>query len=193
MGTAPNHPAALDDDALLAQCDLSKNRSSGPGGQHRNKVESQVILHHRATGIQAQAAERRSSHENKRVALRRLRLLLAVEVRHAVPDGEIGSALWRSRLTRAPKPTTEEIFPGVRVKSPAPTGGRIACSPDHHDYPALLAEALDVIAFAGWDLKKAALRLGVSASQLLKLIKDHPPALLRLNQERVKAGERALR
>ncbi len=188
------HPAALDDEALLAQCDLTKNRSSGPGGQHRNKVESQVHLFHTPTGIGAQAAERRSSHENKRVALRRLRLLLAVEVRMSVRAGEVGSELWRGRVKRGPKPKTEEIFPGLRVKAAgAGSGGRIQCSPEHADFPALLAEALDVIADAGWDMKKAALRLGVSMSQLLKFVKDHPPAMVRLNAERLKVGERALK
>jgi hypothetical protein len=186
------HPAALDDAALLAQCDRSQNRSSGPGGQHRNKVESQVILRHRPTGVVAQAAERRSSHENARVALRRLRLLLAVEVRVAAPAGEVGSALWRSRVTRGGKAKEEEIAPGIRVRGAAP-GGRIACNPEHHDYAALLAEALDVIADAGWDVKRAALRLGVSASQLVKLVKDHPPAFVRLNAERAARGERPLR
>ncbi|MBL8745832.1 MAG: peptide chain release factor-like protein, partial [Phycisphaerae bacterium] len=72
-------------------------------------------------------------------------------------------------------------------------GGRIQCSPEHHDFPALLAEALDVIADAGWDVKRASVRLGVSMSQLVKFIKDHPPALVKLNAERVKIGERALK
>lgn len=194
MAKAGVHPASLDDEALLAQCEASKNRSSGPGGQHRNKVESQVILLHRPTGIEAQAAERRSSHENKRVALRRLRLLLAVGFRMPVPTGDIGSELWRSRVKRAPKPKTEEIFPGIRVKADAGSGGgRIECSPEHHDFPALLAEALDVIAGAGWDVKKASVRLGVSMSQLVKFVKDHPPAMVRLNEERVRVGERPLK
>ncbi len=188
------HPAALVDEALLAQCDMTKNRSSGPGGQHRNKVESQVHLFHTPTGVSAQAAERRSSHENKRVALRRLRLLLAIEVRRPVASGEIGSELWRSRVKRGPKPKVEEIFPGVKVKPEgSAAGGRIQCSPEHADFPALLAEALDVIADAGWDVKKAALRLGVSMSQLVKFVKDHPPAMVRLNTERMKVGERALK
>lgn len=191
--TPPVHPAALDDESLLAQCDLSKNRTSGPGGQHRNKVESQVILVHRATGVEAQASERRSSHENKRVALRRLRLMLAVEVRTAVARGEIGSVLWRSRVKRPAKAKVEEIAPGVTVRVGEAVAGRIECSPEHHDYPALLAEALDAIADAGWDPKKAALRLGVSPSQLIKFVKDHPPALARVNEERGKRGEHPLK
>jgi len=181
------HPASLDDESLLAQCDLSKDRTRGPGGQHRNKVETQVILLHTPTGISAHAGERRTVTENKRVAIKRLRLRLAVEHRCPVPLGEIGSELWRSRR-RAPA-----RGPGASPTPRARSGGRIVCAPDHHDYPSLLAEALDVIAAADWDLAKAALRLDVSPTQLLKLIKDHPPALIHLNNERKARGEHALK
>lgn len=157
-----HHPACLDDDDLLKQCDVGRGRSSGPGGQHRNKVETTVFITHIPSGLDTHAGERRSQSENKKVAVRRMRLALAVEVRTGVPAGEIGSPLWKSRIG----------------------GGKIACNPEHHDYPSLLAEALDVIADAGWDLKRPALRLDVSASQLLKLLKDHPPAIVKLNAER---------
>ncbi len=179
-----NHPAALPDEALLAQCETVLSRSSGPGGQHRNKVQSHVELIHTPTGTRAQAGERRSAVDNKRVALRRVRLALAVGVRVPVPIGEIGSALWRSRL-RAPARASGTANPLA--------GNRIVCSPDHHDYPALLAEALDVIAAAEWDMKRAALRLDVSASQLVGVIRDYPPALRHLNEQRVKQGQHELR
>lgn len=172
------HPAALDEEALLAQCRLGKGRSRGPGGQHRNKVETLVTIMHEPTGIEAHAGERRSVADNKRVALKRLRLHLAVQHRCGVPIGEIGSALWRSRL---------------RPPAQSGAGGRIVCNPDHRDYPSLLAEALDTIADAGWDLSAAALRLNVSMSQLLKLLKDHPPALVWVNAERAGSGKHPLR
>lgn len=190
-----DHPACLPDDVLLSQCEMSKNRTRGPGGQHRNKVETAVTLVHGPTGVSAQASERRSVVENQRVALKRLRFALAVEVRRPAPPGEIGSALWRSRRTAPPSPKTEEIAPGLRVRVPvsATGGGRIHCNPDHHDMPALIAEALDVIAEAGWDAKTAAIRLQVSATQLVRLLKDHPPALERLNRERMARGDHPLK
>lgn len=165
------HPACLPEEDLLRSCDLGRGRSSGPGGQHRNKVETLVIVTHRPTGISAQAGERRSQAENRHVALRRLRLALATRVRTAVPAGEVGSALWRSRVR----------------------AGRIACNPAHHDYPSLLAEAMDVLAAAGWEPRKAALRLEVTPTQLLRLIADHPAALAQVNEARAAAHLHRLR
>ncbi len=156
------HPAALPDEDLLDQCEFGASRSSGPGGQHRNKVETQVQFTHRPTGISAQAGERRSQIENKREALRRLRFALAVEHREPVPAGAIGSELWRARRQ----------------------GRRLVISPRHRDFPALLAEALDAIADADWEPRRAAIRLGVSSSQLIKLAKQHRPALGVWNQRR---------
>ncbi len=194
------HPACLADEALLAQCSMGKSRSRGPGGQHRNKVETGVELHHLPTGVEAHATERRSVTENRREALWRLRLALAVHVRTRVGAGEVGSPLWRSRVRRpkadARAPTGGDMLLkelGVQLRPPD-TGadgrapGRVVVNPEHHDYPSLLAEALDVIAAMGWDPKAAGLRLGVSASQLVKLVKDHPAAMLMLNREREKKG-----
>lgn len=166
------HPASLSVEILLASCEWGRDRASGPGGQHRNKVESAVWIRHLATGVEAQASERRSAQENKRVATGRLRRLLAVQVRCPVPIGEARSALWKSRC------------------SPS---GVIACNPEHVDFASLLAEALDVIHAAGWDVKKASVRLCCSQSQLIKLLKDFPPAFSRLNQEREAAGLHGLR
>ncbi len=50
-------------------------------------------------------------------------------------------------------------------------------SPDHDDFPALLAEALDVLHAAGFDPKIAGLVLACSPSQLIKLLKGEPRAL----------------
>jgi len=93
------HPATVPPADLLAQCEWGRTRSGGPGGQHRNKVETAVWIRHVPTQLEAQAAERRSAEQNKAVALGRLRKLLAVEVRCPVPLGEVRSALWKSRCS----------------------------------------------------------------------------------------------
>ena len=66
----------LGDEDLLAQCRVETRRASGPGGQHRNKVESAVRLLHLPTETVATASERRSQHANRELALERLRAKL---------------------------------------------------------------------------------------------------------------------
>jgi hypothetical protein len=169
------HPAALDPGLLAAECEFRATRRSGPGGQNRNKVETAVILTHRPTGISAQASEWRTQGENRSVALHRLRLELAMTVRRPVPRGATElyrpSALWRERCR----------------------SGRIVVNPDHDDFPALLAEALDVVLAFEEDPKPAAQALGCSPSQLIKLLKDAPRALGLVNERRRKAGMHPLR
>jgi protein subunit release factor B len=63
----PTDRAALERDS-----DLEFFIAGGPGGQHRNKVESGVRLFHRPTGITVTATERRSQHANREVAFERL-------------------------------------------------------------------------------------------------------------------------
>jgi len=167
----PPHPAALPDDELLAACAQGRSRTSGPGGQNRNKVETAVELTHSRTGLSAKAGERRSVRENRRVALRRLRLVLATEHREPVPAGDIRSPLWRRRLH----------------------GEKIVVNPKHAEYPALLAEALDVLDACRHDVRTAATRLTTTPSQLVRLIRHHPPALAAVNAERARRGEHTLK
>ncbi len=63
----------LDDDALLAQCEVQAHRASGPGGQHRNKAETAVRLVHQPTGVTVEGKDERSRTQNLRIALERLR------------------------------------------------------------------------------------------------------------------------
>ncbi|RMH27513.1 MAG: peptide chain release factor-like protein [Planctomycetota bacterium] len=186
------HPAELPDDELLAACDVGRGRASGPGGQHRNKVETAVVVTHRPTGISAQASERRSQAENARVALKRLRLKLATEVR-TTPPSPPGRGCRRDATTGEGHEQSDLPENGSDLWRSRRHGGRIVCNPDHRVYPALLAEALDAVASAGWEPAPAAILLGVSTSQLIKLVKDHPPAFERWNAERAARGRHALR
>ena len=63
----------LDDEALLAQCEVQAHRASGPGGQHRNKAETAVRLVHLPTGVSVEGKDERSRTQNLRIALARLR------------------------------------------------------------------------------------------------------------------------
>lgn len=51
-----------------SEIEVFTTRDTGPGGQHRNKTESCVILRHRPTGIEAKCAAAKSQHANRRTA-----------------------------------------------------------------------------------------------------------------------------
>jgi protein subunit release factor B len=57
---------------LLRECDVTPFKSSGPGGQKKNKTESSVRVRHRATGITRIATESRSQGRNRTLALERV-------------------------------------------------------------------------------------------------------------------------
>ena len=55
---------------------LESMKSSGPGGQHVNKVETAVRAIHLVTGLTVTASEERSQYMNKKLALARLSNLI---------------------------------------------------------------------------------------------------------------------
>ena len=57
---------------LARDCDITAYRSSGPGGQKKNKTESSVRAVHRPTGITRIATESRSQTRNREAALERV-------------------------------------------------------------------------------------------------------------------------
>ena len=165
------HPAALPPEQLLASCDVQFVRRSGPGGQHRNKVSTAVVLLHRPTGAKAEANERRSQAQNRAAALFRLRVNLALEVRTSREAADVPSPLWRSRCR----------------------GGRIDVSPTHEDFPPLLAEAMDIVTDCDFDPRPAGDRLNCSVSQLVKFLKKEPRASGRVNEMRQRQALHPLR
>src|SRR5437588_6889634 len=62
--------------SLERDCDVEFFIASGPGGQHRNKVETGVRLVHRPTGTTVTATERRSQHANREAAFERMQARL---------------------------------------------------------------------------------------------------------------------
>ena len=66
----PQYPT--DRESLERDCDMEFFIAGGPGGQHRNKVETGVRLTHRPSGIVVTATERRSQSDNREAAYERL-------------------------------------------------------------------------------------------------------------------------
>jgi len=164
------HPAAWSIERLVAGCDTQRTRRGGPGGQHRNKTETAIVITHRQTGVSGQASERRSQKDNREAAIFRLRLNLAVAIRcekDSANEVSIPSERWRGRVS----------------------GGKLSVSPNHTDFPALIAEALDWIFAFQFDLSTAAKsKLGLSTSQLIKFLKLSPEAWQLVQQRRHENG-----
>ncbi len=162
------HPATADVDELLRACDVQRSRAGGPGGQHRNKVETAVEIRHRPTGVTGAASERRSQAQNRAMALFRLRVNLALQVRTPFVGP---SDLWRRRC--------------------GGTSWRV--NPAHADFPSLLAEALDAVVAAAYAVPEAAAALGCTTSQLVRFLRVEPRALAGVNAQRQARDMRPLR
>ena len=157
--SATQHPCDLPMATLLLQCQVTRTRGSGPGGQHRNKVETAIVVKHEPSGVVGQASEKRSQQANKEVAITRLRVNLALAIR---TERQACSSRWESRTRQ----------------------GKLQVNTKHFDYAAILAEAMDVVWQQQFDVPVAAKQVGISTSQLIKFFKTCPAAFEAINRQR---------
>lgn len=148
------------DDQLLAQCEEHRHRASGPGGQHRNKTESAIRLHHKLSGITATAVERRSQHENRDKALARLREAIAIQVRQPANLADF----------RLPEPLAGTT-----------ADGRVIIGRRDPRQALLLAWILDVIFVLEGRVGDAARLFDLTTSQMVGMLKDEPKRLAAAN------------
>jgi hypothetical protein len=144
----------LDDAALLKECHQERYRASGPGGQRRNKVETAIRLHHRPSGLVAQAEESRSLEENRKRALRRLRERMALEL--------------RAPFDLAAPPAVPELAAHIGPD------GALSVNPHNRSYPIVVATVLDALAAAEGSYARAARALGLTTSQVLRFLRSDP-------------------
>jgi hypothetical protein len=152
---------AASDADLLAQCDATSSSTHSPGGQHRNKAESAVRLRHRPTGLVAQCEANRDRADNRADALRRLRIRLALNERGGADP---------------------------RWLDPFRRGNGLAITPEANGFALVAACVLDALADAGGHLAEAGRALGLSTSQLGKLLGADKEVLQGANQIRLAAG-----
>lgn len=143
-----------DDATLLKDCTEERYKASGPGGQRRNKVETALRVRHDPTGVIAKAEESRYLHSNRVYAARRVREKIAIEVRSAF----------------------DLDAPDLPPELAAQRGGegRLAVAQKNPAYPIIVAVALDALAAAEGSFATAARPLGITTSQLLKLLQANP-------------------
>ena len=163
---------ALDDEALLKQCECDCFRASGPGGQKRNKTDSAVRLRHLPTGQATTAVEDRSQHVNKKRALRRLRAVIALTLRTELEIEEYERS-----------DTLEEILM---------TDGRLRVGFRDLRYWVVIGEILDVFWNCQARVSEAADILGLSSAQLIKLFRRESKLWAQVNRLRVEKGYKSL-
>jgi len=178
----------MSDQDLLGQCDVHTYRASGPGGQHRNKVSSAVRLRHRPTGITAHGDDSRSQHDNRRLALRRLRMSFACQLRDQVDLAQPRRPpAWADFLARGAK------LPGGVRGAGSVGGGRLIVSPNNERFWPIAAHLLDVLEACQGRLADAAAVLGVTGSNLTKVLASDPRLLTAATAIRKRFGLGAIR
>eukprot|EP00041_Stephanoeca_diplocostata_P009664 m.150841 g.150841 ORF g.150841 m.150841 type:complete len:357 (+) comp17835_c0_seq1:277-1347(+) len=136
------HPASLPVDQLLQDCEIQRTKRGGPGGQHRNKTCTTVVITHKKTRVSAEGHERRNQLINMKVGIQRLRCQLACKV----------------RTMGDPTPTGKKPFvwePSELLLERCARNGKIVLSGTHDDYPAVLANVLDGIFWARFEITKS--------------------------------------
>jgi hypothetical protein len=149
--------------ALLRDCRVDTYKSSGPGGQRKNKVATAVRLVHGPSGISAQGQQTRSQARNKTLALRNLRMHIACACRMpqnldqlVIPD-ELAECFQRSRRQGKQQ--------DVRM--------RLAVTSGNWWFWPAAAFVLDVLETAQGQLSNASRALRISTANLAAFLRSH--------------------
>jgi protein subunit release factor B len=85
------------------------SRSSGPGGQHVNKVSTAVTLVHRPSGLSVTVQETRSQYRNRQLAFNRLITLIEETRKRQVAERRSASERDRRRNSKRPRALRRDI------------------------------------------------------------------------------------
>ena len=159
------------DEIILRDCRWEAFRASGPGGQKRNKTSSAIRLVHAPTGIAAIANESRSQAANRKVALRRLRHRMVVELRAVIEPENFVLPEWFKHLC---------------------SKGRLEVAERGEYYLAAAGLVLDVLASRAWSVSEAAVMLGLSTGNLVRFLQRDEKVMAQVNAMRVRGGLKPL-
>jgi hypothetical protein len=143
-------PWELSDEELLKECEWRAHRTSGPGGQKRNKTHSAIQIIHLPTGESATASESRMQGENRTHALKRLRHTLALHLRRDIDP--------------------ETYTPPAEIMAQIGSKGKLAVNPDNIKYLPIIAAMLDLLVYYKGQVSTSADRLGISTTNFINLL-----------------------
>ncbi|MFP4354852.1 MAG: peptide chain release factor family protein [Phycisphaerae bacterium] len=170
----------LEDQQLLDQCEVDIYKASGPGGQHRNKVSSAVRLRHGPTGLMAHANDSRSQHDNKRLAIKRLRMNIALQLRTRLDPKAILMPGLVGQCLSTPRKQTGKAGKVLQI-------GR-----KDHRFWAVAAWLLDLLDVCEGQLGKASATLGISTGNLVRIFKSDRHLLHAVQEMRKRFGLKPL-
>ncbi|MCY2930576.1 MAG: peptide chain release factor-like protein [Planctomycetota bacterium] len=174
-------PLAAEEKALLADCDVHVYRSSGPGGQHRNKVSSAVRLLHRPTGITGHGDESRSQQDNRRMAMRRLRMNIACKVRRKV-DVTAGVPPVIAECMFVPKPMRNRKRLGEETEGEEKK--RLEVGVKDHRFWRVAAGVLDRLEACGGAVSDVGRSLGITTGNVVSFLMSERHLLTAANEIR---------